>query len=315
MSRSGFHEYSPGAEVRNGERTYVVEGTISHGRLGSAFACRDDRGDSRMLQVLRPFSRSYENVREQWRRQAAELQRVRHPGLVSLLDAFEHDGRFHLVHERFEHRLDRQMASPDWDGKRWLRAVAHPLLGALEHVHQSGLTHKDLHPRNVLFATDLRQFQPETVPGGAVKLGDLAVDALLGNVDVLNTKISRWLVPPEYLSPSECGPMDHRTDVYQAGLLLLCVLQGRIVPYSFEEISTGLPAKTAGELDSDDGQILARALQPKVADRFQSALELWRALSSRSAGFPPCAAESLRYGSSPHAAGTKGEREGESRHR
>lgn len=309
MSRSGFHEYSPGTVVRSGVKAYVVEGTISHGKLGHAFACRDDLGCSRILQVLWPLSRSYEHVRDRWNQQVAGLQRVRHPGLVSLLDGFEHDGCFHLVHERLEHRLDRQIASPDWDGERWLLAVARPLLGALEHIHQSGLTHKDLHPRNVLCAIDLQQAQPDTVPDGAFKLGDLAVNALLGNVDVLNTKISRWLVPPEYLSPSECGPMDHRTDIYQNGLLLLCVLQGRIVPYSFEEISTGLPARTAGELESEYGQVLARALQPKVEDRFRSALELWQALSSRSPCFPPCAAESLQKETSPRVAGTKGERE------
>jgi serine/threonine protein kinase len=310
MRKSDFHEYSPGTVVRNGDRAYYVEDVISRGKLGYAFACRDDRGGFRTLQVLWPFSRSYENVREQWSQDAADLQRVRHPGLVSLLDGFEHQGCFHLVHERFAHRLDRQIASPDWDGERWLLAVARPLLGALAHLHQSGLTHKDLHPRNVLCAIDLQQAQPEAWPGRAFMLGDLAVNRLLGNVDVLNTKISRWLVPPEYLNPSECGPLDYRTDIYQAGLLLLCMLQGRIVPYSFEDISTGLPAQAAEELDSGFGQVLARALQPKVKERFQHAGDLWQALSSGSPCFPPCAAESLRCETSPRAVGTKDERGG-----
>jgi hypothetical protein len=79
--------------------------------------------------------------------------------------------------------------------------------------------------------------------------------------------------------------MDHRADLYQAGLLLLCVLQGRIVRYSFEEISTGLPARNAEQLESGYGEILARVLQPAVAERFNTALELWQALSgSRPAG-------------------------------
>jgi hypothetical protein len=72
--------------------------------------------------------------------------------------------------------------------------------------------------------------------------------------------------------------MDHRMDIYQAGLLLLCVLQGRITRYSFEEISLGVPARNAEKLDSSYGQALARALQLKVANRFPTALEFWRAL-------------------------------------
>jgi serine/threonine protein kinase len=268
MGKSTFREYSPGVALRNGKKVYVVEGRIAHGKFGYAFACRDERDRSRILQIVWPFSRSYENVRERWAQQATELRQVEHPGLVSLLDAFEHEGCFHLVQERCDHRLDLSITAPDWDGSRALLEVARPVLHALAHVHGHGYTHRNLHPRNVLCA----------VSGRDLKLGDLAVDVLLGNVDVLNAKISRWLVPPEYLNPSECGPMDHRVDIYQAALLLLCVLRGRVTQYSFEEISLGAPAKDAGKLASPAGPVLARALQPQVADRFGTALELWDAL-------------------------------------
>jgi serine/threonine protein kinase len=270
MSRPAFHEYSPGAVIRHRERAYVVEERIAHGKLGCVFACQDDEGAPRVLQVLWPFSRSYENVRERWIEQAGELRRLDHPGLLAFFDGFEHEGCFHLVHEPGERRLDHDLESPGWDGRRALLEVAGPVLGALDAAHRAGYTHRNLHPRNIFLGAS----------GGAFKLGDLAADTLLGNVDVLNAKISRWLVPPEYLSPSECGPMDHRVDIYQAGLLLLCILQGRVTQYSFEEISRGAPARTAGTFASELGEILARALRPKVEDRFASVLELWDALSA-----------------------------------
>jgi serine/threonine protein kinase len=279
LSKTGFREYMPGAVVRNGERVYAVAERISRGKFGCAFACQDDWGYSRILQVVWPFSHSYENEREKWSQQAAELQRVRHPDLVHLLDGFEHDGCFHLVHERCDDRLDRLIVSPAWDGRRWLKAVARPVLCALDAAHRSGYAHRNLHPHNVLCTVHLEQVDPDSVPSGALKLGDLAVNTLLGKVEVLNTKLARSMVPPEYLSPSECGPMDHRLDIYQAGLLLLCVLQGRILHYSFEEISTGLPAKHADALEPGYGQAVARALQLRVTDRFPSALAFWQALS------------------------------------
>ncbi|HET9210873.1 MAG TPA: hypothetical protein VFR03_10775 [Thermoanaerobaculia bacterium] len=275
-----FQEYPPGALIRNGERTYAVEARIARGKLGYFFSCRDDEGAPRILQVLWPFSRSYENVRERWIEQAGELRQLDHPGLLALFDGFEHEGCFHLVHEPGERRLDHELASPGWDGRRALLDVAGPLLGALDAAHRAGHTHRNLHPRNVFRGAS----------GGPFKLGDLAADTLLGKVDVLNTKISRWLVPPEYLSPTECGPMDHRVDIYQAGLLLLCILQGRVSQYSFEEIALGVPAKATQGLATDYGEIgeiLARALRPKVAERFESAMELWDALGRASPSTSP----------------------------
>ena len=163
MSSATFREHSPGTVIRNGERSYAVEEEIGRSKFGRVFACRDDQGEPRVLQAVWPFSRSYEAVREGWARQAAELRRVRHPGLVDLLDGFEHQGCFHLVHERFDHRLDQAIGSPDWDGGRWFEAVARPVLCALEHAHRGGYTHRNLHPRNVFCA----------VPFAAVKLGDM----------------------------------------------------------------------------------------------------------------------------------------------
>ena len=273
MRGAGLSEYLPGTVIRNGEKSYTLEEELGRGKFGKVFACQDGWGRPRVLQAVWPFSRSYEAVRDDWNRQVSELQRVQHPGLVDLLDGFEHQGCLHLVHDRCGQRLDHELASREWNGSRLLD-VAGPVLGALGFIHDAGYTHRNLHPRNV--------FHPDRRGDANVKLSDLGVNTLLGNVDVLNVKIARWLVPPEYLSPTECGPMDHRMDVYQAGLLLLCLVQGRVVPYSFEEIALGTPAKTAETVESDYGQALARALQPKVEDRFQSALELWRALGGSS---------------------------------
>jgi serine/threonine protein kinase len=287
MSRIAFQEYAPGEVIRHGASAYIVEERIAHSKFGVTFACRDHWGYPRILWVLWPFSRLYANVRETWARQAAELQRIQHPNLVHLHDSFENNGCFHLVLERCDYRLDRYIVSPAWDGSRWFQAIARPVLCALEHIHTAGYTHKNLHPQNIFCTLQLERLHPDAVFSGAIKLGDLEVNTLLGNVDVLNTKLRRWLVSPEYLNPSEYGPMDHRMDIYQAGLLFLWVLLGRILRYSFEEISTGLPARTAERLESGYGQVVARALQLKVADRFQSAAEFWRSIGSWQAAAEP----------------------------
>jgi serine/threonine protein kinase len=283
MSKPNFQGYSAGEAVPRGERAYVVGERISHGGFGAVYACRDDWGNPLRLRVLWPISRAYENVRERWLEQVEEVRRAGHPRLLHVYEGFEHDGFFHLVTERYEHRLDSSVLEAGGGGPEWLGAVAGPVLCALDHLHRAGYTHRNLHPGNIFLAASPGPAVALPAGGAGIKLGGLAVTQLLGNVDVLNLLIPRWLVPPEYLNPSEFGRMDHRVDIYQAGLLLLAILQGQIPRFSFEETVAGAPARAARELGSE---AIARALQPKAGDRFDSALELWRALGAGGVGTP-----------------------------
>lgn len=273
MSTKSFQDYAPGTVVPRGEGALVVVGRISRGGFGSVYACHDEWGSPLRLRVLWPISRAYGNVREQWLEQVDEVRRAGHPRLVHVYDGFDHGGFFHLVTERWEHRLDSSILEAGDGGPRWLGAIAGPVLCALDHLHRAGYAHFNLHPGNVyLTASPASLAEGE----GEVKLGGLAVTRLLGKVDVLNLLVTRWLVPPEYLIPSELGrQMDHRVDIYQAGLLLLAILQRSLPRYTFDETVAGEPARAARALGSP---ALARALAPKVEERLGSARELWRAL-------------------------------------
>jgi serine/threonine protein kinase len=274
MSTRSFQDYAPGTVIPRGEGTLVVGERLSRGGFGSVYACADEWGSPLRLRVLWPISRSYENVREGWLEQVEEVRRAGHPRLVHLYEGFDHNGFFHLVTERWEHRLDSGVLEAGEGGPRWLGLIAGPVLCALDHLHRAGYPHFNLHPGNVFLTAS-----PGALAAGegAVKLGGFAVSRLLGKVDVLNLLVSRWLVPPEYLIPSELGrQMDHRVDIYQAGLLLLALLQGSLPRYTFEETVAGEPGRAARELGSP---ALAWALAPKVEDRCGSARELWRALA------------------------------------
>ena len=51
--------------------------------------------------------------------------------------------------------------------------------------------------------------------------------------------------PPEAYDAAEYGPIDHRADVYQAGLLFLCFLDGQRYRFSRVEILAGRPRQLA----------------------------------------------------------------------
>jgi serine/threonine protein kinase len=285
-ARDGFRDYRPGEAIPHGDRTYRIEDRLAQGPCGFVYAGRDDWDTEVVIRVLWPFTRPYADVRESWLQQGPALQRSAHPNLVHIYDSFEHQDRFHLVLERCAYRLESFLELPTWNGARWFHAVAGSVLCGLDHIHGAGYNHRNLHPRNIFCAMGLDGTHPAALPPGAIKIGDFGVTHLIGNVDVMNTQLARWLTPPEYLNPSQFGLMDHRVDIYQAGLLLLAVLLGRIPLFTFEQIAAGVPSQTAARLTSSFGRTLARALEVEVKNRFDSARELWQELSGGRQGAP-----------------------------
>ena len=69
-------------------------------------------------------------------------------------------------------------------------------------------------------------------------------------------------------------------DIYQTGLLLLALLLKEIPYFTQEEILGGIPQALAAKHDSKFGPVIAKALRRHVEWRTQTALELWRELSS-----------------------------------
>jgi len=123
----------------------------------------------------------------------------------------------------------------------------------------------------------------DNTPGALnFKLGDLGVAKLISEVDATNTR-AQGMFPPEVLNPTEFGPMDHRIDIYHCGLLFLHLLNGAEIRFSNEEILAGKPRELAVQLPAPYSFALEKALRRHVAARTETAMELWRDLSSAAA--------------------------------
>jgi serine/threonine-protein kinase len=159
------------------------------------------------------------------------------------------------------------------------------LCGALTEAHADGLVHRDLKPGNVIVAT----------LGGerdVVKLLDFGlVQDLSADADGRLTRTGTVLGTPAYMSPEQAAgesAVDARGDVYGLGAVAFFALTGR-PPFQGKTLGQLLAAHRSEppppltdfrpDVQADLAAVVARCLAKDPKDRFQSAVDLDRAIA------------------------------------
>lgn len=178
--------------------------------------------------------------RERRLREAHVLASASHPNLVTLFDAEwpvsgDAGQPAFLVMELVEgeslrHRIDRDPSDPDLA----LR-VCSDLAGALTHLHERGIVHRDVKPENILIE-DAR---------GSIKLVDFGIAQLGGSERI--TVAGMVLGTAAYLSPEQVsgGEVGPPSDIYSLGLVVLeCLTGHREYPGSAPEAAVARLARS-----------------------------------------------------------------------
>ncbi len=230
------------------------------------------------------FARHPEAV-ERFTREATAAAAIGHPHIVRVSDLGAHEARAFLVMERLYGetlalRLERAETIPYREAGRVMGEV----LSALAAAHAAGIVHRDLKPENLFL---------QATPRGAVKLLDFGVSKVLAAGPSLRaTRAGQVLGTPAYMAPEQwlaLPDVDHRADLFAAGVLLYEMLTG-LLPYDaptegelFEEVVRGDSVPTApSELDPCIPEGLDRVVQKAVSrdrdERYASAREFADAL-------------------------------------
>jgi len=200
---------------------YQITGVLGEGAMGVVYRGFDP--DIRRVVALKTIRKQGGDGAEaaaqsaaRFRNEAQAAGRLLHPGIVGVYD-FGDDGRVaYIAMEYVEgHTLSHYLAQRVRFSEADVASMASQLLEALAHAHEHGVWHRDIKPSNVIMTKT-----------GRVKIADFGI----ARTDTTGlTMANSVLGTPMYMAPEQFmgRPIDHRVDVYSAGVVFYQLLAGR----------------------------------------------------------------------------------------
>jgi len=268
---------------------YLVDKLIKRGGMGAVYRGKHVMMDKTVaIKVLRPALAVDDDVVARFSREAKAASRISHPHAVSVTDFGESEnGVVFLVMEYLDGRTLKEIIRSE--GPLPLKRVAEiirQVTGALDAAHGQGVVHRDLKSDNIMVS--------QTNGGDWAKVLDFGIAKIQQPASVKDADLTApnlVIGTPQYMSPEQCSqtqPLDARSDIYSLGVIIYEMLAGR-VPFTAESATMIMmqhvqdtpPSVLATRPDlppAVDG-VITRALAKDPADRFQTAGELFAALS------------------------------------
>ncbi|MGI6367422.1 MAG: protein kinase domain-containing protein [Anaerolineae bacterium] len=274
MSATSSDPLAPGTRLKG---RYEVIDLIKGGGMSWIYRVREHRQDAttqlwalKELRIDAEDTHTLAEAEQLFAQEAHILVRLSHPNLPRVAAFFSENGRSYLVMEFVHgHTLQEILGRaggplPEREVTPWFIQVC----AVLQYLHaqRPAVIFRDLKPSNVM-----------VTPSGDIKLIDFGI-ARTYKVGKLRDTIS--MGSENYAAPEQWGQeqTDARSDVYAAGATMYHLLANE----------APLPAFVPGEriplerrnaaVSARLAEVIARAMAPERADRYQSAEELRAAL-------------------------------------
>ena len=256
--------------------------------MGRIFLARDTRlGRSVAIKMLPPALVADPVRRQRFERESKALAALNHPNVVTIHSVEEAEGQPFLVMEWIEGRSLEELIPPGgMEIPRYLE-TAIPMVEAVSQAHQAGIVHRDLKPANVMVRDDgvlkvvdfgISMIEPETMVDGQ----SAAAQQRLTQVGIVVGTLP-------YMSPEQLEGtwIDARSDIFSLGVLLYEMatgyrpFQGGSSASLLTSILRDEPAPlthSRASLPASLDRIVARCLQKRPQDRYQTAADLKRDL-------------------------------------
>lgn len=211
--------------------------------------------------------------RERFHQEAQNQAQLDHHNIVQVTDFIEDNGEFFLIMEYVDGQSlsDKIKEKGKLEEKETL-SIFKAVLEGLNFAHCKGIIHRDVKSSNILIDKS-----------GRARITDFGIAILAGSERL--TATGSTIGTPWYMSPEQIihpRDIDHRSDVYSAGIVLYEMLTGD-VPFDGEtdfdiknqQVNSPPPnpCHRNPEISEKLAQIILKALKKDPDDRFQGCAE------------------------------------------
>ncbi|HSO76719.1 MAG TPA: serine/threonine protein kinase [Blastocatellia bacterium] len=263
---------------------YLVDRCLGRGSYAEIFLAYDQgrRDEAVIIKALNVTLQGSvdaeleETLIENFQNEAIALDKVRHPNIIRRLG---HGTAADLEGVPFHYLLLEYMPGGDLltlcrnrpIGLDRVLLYFQQVAEALAYAHSQRVIHRDIKPNNLLLSGDNR----------LVKIADFGVAKMTHDDSVEITRVgTNVFAPPEHHPDTTTDDLNEKltpsADVYSLAKTIYTTMTGR-APRQFARLPiTELPVELANEpwagalLD-----VLRKATEPRVADRYQSVQEFW----------------------------------------
>jgi eukaryotic-like serine/threonine-protein kinase len=207
---------------------YELKHVVGTGGMSSVYCAHDTLLERDVaLKILHEHYSEDDDYVERFRREARAAAQLSHPGIVTVIDRGEEEGRQFIVFEFVDGETLKDLV--ERGGPMPVRRALELGLEigrALAFAHQQGLVHRDVKPQNVLLNGD-----------GRAQVTDFGIARTLDAVG--HTETGTVLGTSHYIAPEQARGerVDAQTDVYSFGVVLYELLAGE-VPYAGDNFLT-----------------------------------------------------------------------------
>jgi serine/threonine protein kinase len=238
---------------------------VGRGGMGTVWHARDEvlGRDVAVKEVILPHGFSDEERVVQHKRtfrEARTAARLSHPGVVTVYDVVEEDGRPWIVMELIRARsLHEQIKQDGVLPPLRVAEIGRQMAGALRVAHEAGILHRDVKPSNVL------------VSGSRAVLTDFGIAR--AQSDATLTQTGMLIGSPAYIAPERARGRVAvpASDLWSLGVTMYAAVEGRS-PFERQDAMASLvavltdapePAPNAGPLQP----VIEGLLRKDPADR------------------------------------------------
>nr|WP_242032841.1 FHA domain-containing serine/threonine-protein kinase [Oscillatoria sp. FACHB-1406] len=262
---------------------YKIVKTLGTGGFGHTYIAEDLRipGNPKcVVKHLKPISNDpnvLTTARRLFHSEAESLAQLgNHDQIPRILAFFEQEQEFFLVQEFIEgHSLADELTPGKQLSESYAIALLEGLLPVLEFIHRQDVIHRDIKPANII-----RRKQDSKlvlIDFGAVKQVRAVTSALPNEISNVTVAVGT----PGYMPTEQrLGRPRANSDIYALGAIAIQSLVGMYPNNLPEDAQTGeMLWQHRATVSSGLANLLSKMISEHFQDRFQSAAEVWEALS------------------------------------